>query len=104
MIWQVVVDESGKSRYYGDMNQSVEAIYENGVLKLLEPLPLREKERVRVTISKPESMKGNLLDSEFMASCGKHVKNAPSLEEVRKALSVIPGTLTEDFRRERDED
>jgi predicted DNA-binding antitoxin AbrB/MazE fold protein len=51
------VDESGKSRYYRDMNQSVEAIYENGVLKLLEPHALREQERVTVTISKPESMK-----------------------------------------------
>jgi predicted DNA-binding antitoxin AbrB/MazE fold protein len=86
------------------MDQSVEAIYENGVLKPLEPLSLREQERVKVTISKPESRKGKLLDSEFMASCGKHVKNAPSLEEVRKALSVIPGTLAEDFRLRRDED
>ena len=86
------------------MNQSVEAIYENGVLKLLEPLSLREKERVKVTISTPESKSEALLDSEFMAACGEHVSDAPSLEEVRKALSVIPGTLTEDFRLERDED
>jgi predicted DNA-binding antitoxin AbrB/MazE fold protein len=86
------------------MNQSVEAIYENGVLKLLGPLSLREQERVKVTISKPESTKGNLLDSEFVASCQQHAMDAPSLEEVRKALSVIPGTLTEDFGLERDED
>ena len=28
----------------------VEAIYENGVLKLAQPLPLKEHEKVRVTI------------------------------------------------------
>lgn len=29
---------------------TVEAVYENGVLKPSEPLPLREQEKVRVTI------------------------------------------------------
>jgi predicted DNA-binding antitoxin AbrB/MazE fold protein len=29
---------------------TVEAVYENGVLKLTEPLPLQEHEKVRVTI------------------------------------------------------
>jgi predicted DNA-binding antitoxin AbrB/MazE fold protein len=32
------------------MAHTVEAIYENGVLKPAEPLPLREHERVRVTV------------------------------------------------------
>lgn len=32
------------------MTISVEAIYENGVLKLAEPLPLKEHEKVRVTV------------------------------------------------------
>lgn len=29
---------------------TIEATYENGVLKLSEPLPLKEQEKVRVTI------------------------------------------------------
>ncbi|MHB1424001.1 MAG: antitoxin family protein [Gemmataceae bacterium] len=33
------------------MSLTVEAIYENGVLKLAEPLPLKEHEKVRVTVS-----------------------------------------------------
>ena len=86
------------------MHQTVDAIYENGMLKLLEPLSLREQERVQVTVSRPEAAAGNLVDAEFSASCGKHVQNAPSLEEVRKALSVIPGALTESFRLARDEE
>jgi predicted DNA-binding antitoxin AbrB/MazE fold protein len=33
------------------MNRSVQAVYENGVLRLLEPLPLPEREVVTVTIA-----------------------------------------------------
>jgi len=33
------------------MTLTVEAIYENGVLKLLGPLPLKEQQRVQVTIA-----------------------------------------------------
>jgi len=29
---------------------TIEAVYENGVLKLEQPLPLRERQKVRVTI------------------------------------------------------
>jgi predicted DNA-binding antitoxin AbrB/MazE fold protein len=32
------------------MNLEVEATYENGILKLDQPLPLTEKQRVRVSI------------------------------------------------------
>jgi predicted DNA-binding antitoxin AbrB/MazE fold protein len=32
------------------MSITVEAIYENGMLKLTEPLPLAERERVSVTV------------------------------------------------------
>ncbi len=32
------------------MTLTVEAIYENGVLKPAQPLPLKERERVRITV------------------------------------------------------
>jgi predicted DNA-binding antitoxin AbrB/MazE fold protein len=32
------------------MSLTVEAIYEDGVLKLAQPLPLKEHERVRITV------------------------------------------------------
>jgi len=32
------------------MTLTVEAVYENGVLKLTQPLPLREHEKVQVTV------------------------------------------------------
>jgi predicted DNA-binding antitoxin AbrB/MazE fold protein len=35
------------------MTLTIEAIYENGVLKPTQPLPLREHERVQLTIETP---------------------------------------------------
>jgi predicted DNA-binding antitoxin AbrB/MazE fold protein len=37
------------------MAWTIEAIYENGVLKPTQPLPLREREQVRLTIQQVES-------------------------------------------------
>jgi predicted DNA-binding antitoxin AbrB/MazE fold protein len=34
---------------------TVEAVYEDGVLKLSEPLPFQEHEKVRVTVSIPSN-------------------------------------------------
>ena len=38
------------------MNITVEAIYENGLLKLTEPLPLKEHEKVRITVHSKTSV------------------------------------------------
>jgi predicted DNA-binding antitoxin AbrB/MazE fold protein len=38
------------------MNLTVEAVYENGVLKPTQPLPLQEHEKVRVTIEPAPSV------------------------------------------------
>jgi predicted DNA-binding antitoxin AbrB/MazE fold protein len=35
------------------MTISVEAVYENGVLKPAQPLPLKEQQKVRVTVHAP---------------------------------------------------
>ncbi len=32
------------------MPMTVDAVYENGVLKLAQPLPLKEQEKVRITV------------------------------------------------------
>jgi predicted DNA-binding antitoxin AbrB/MazE fold protein len=37
------------------MPLTVEAVYENGVLKLAQPLPLKDREKVRVTVHRAES-------------------------------------------------
>ena len=35
---------------------TVEAIYENGVLKPIQPLPLKEREQVQITVRRPSSL------------------------------------------------
>jgi predicted DNA-binding antitoxin AbrB/MazE fold protein len=37
------------------MPLTVEAVYENGVLKPAQPLPLREHEKVRITVEQGDS-------------------------------------------------
>jgi len=44
-----------------------------------------------------------LLDWEYIAECAAEADPSITLEMVRDGLSSIPGSMTEDFRRERDE-
>jgi len=84
------------------MTKTLQAVYENGVLRPLEPLPLREHQRVMVAVSDPAE---RWLDHEYMERVRKDVAAmgpAPSLEEVRQALSKIPGKLSGDVRAERE--
>lgn len=84
------------------MTKTLEAVYENGVLRPLEPLPLKEHQRVMVTVCDPAE---RWLDHEYMEKVKKDVaamEPAPSLEEVRRALSKIPGKLSDDIRAERE--
>lgn len=81
------------------MTKRVEAIYENGVLRPLEPVNLPEHHRVTVTLSEPEE---DWLDTEFMDSCAAEVTERVGLEEVRRILSKVPDSLAEAIIAERD--
>lgn len=45
----------------------------------------------------------SLLDLDYITECAEEADPFVTLEEVRQALSKIPGSMTEDFRAERDE-
>jgi predicted DNA-binding antitoxin AbrB/MazE fold protein len=75
------------------------AVYENGVLRPLEPVPLREGQEVILTISEGAD---DLIDADFLRECAG-ADLAVSLQAVRDALAKIPGPLTDDIRAERDE-
>jgi predicted DNA-binding antitoxin AbrB/MazE fold protein len=79
------------------------AIYENGVLRPLSPLPLREKQTVAVTIMEPRGWLDDLLDSELIEQCQKDAQDAPTLEEIRAVLASGPGSLSEALRSDRNE-
>jgi predicted DNA-binding antitoxin AbrB/MazE fold protein len=46
------------------MSHIVEAIYENGVLKLAKPLPLKDQEKVRVTVESITAQGHSVMDIE----------------------------------------
>jgi predicted DNA-binding antitoxin AbrB/MazE fold protein len=84
------------------MTKTLQAVYENGVLRPLEPLPLKEHQQVTVSVSDPAE---RWLDQEYMEKVKKDVAAsgpAPSLEEIRQVLSKIPGKLSDDIRAERE--
>jgi predicted DNA-binding antitoxin AbrB/MazE fold protein len=85
----------------------VDAVYENGVLRPVQPLDLREHERVTVEILKTDSDPMTAqLDLECIEDIRRKVQNAgpaPGLEEVRRRLSKIPGSMTQDFIAERED-
>jgi predicted DNA-binding antitoxin AbrB/MazE fold protein len=85
------------------MVKTLSAVYENGILRPLEPLPLKENQRVSVTVSDVfEDRADAWLDHEYMASVDAIQEVEPTLEEVRRVLSKIPGNLSNDIRAERD--
>ncbi len=81
------------------MTKRLEAIYENGVLRPLEPVNLPEHQRVMVTLSEPEE---DWLDTEFMESCAAEVREQVSLETVQQILAKIPDSLADIIVTERD--
>ncbi len=82
------------------MTKRLEAIYENGVLRPLQPVDLQEHQRVMVTLSVPEE---DWLDIEFIESCAVEAQEHIPLERVHQILSTIPGSLAEDIIAERDD-
>ena len=87
------------------MIQDVEAVYEQGVLRPLEPLTLAESQRVKLTNSDAKGGLGRR-DLEFLEWAQAEVAampHIPSLEEVQNIMSKIPGSLVEDFAAEREE-
>jgi predicted DNA-binding antitoxin AbrB/MazE fold protein len=79
----------------------VDAVYENGILKPLQPLDLAENELVVVSITQKANGAGlGQLDTDFVEGLRRRLANAapaPGLEEVRRRLSKIPGSMTADF-------
>ncbi len=78
-------------------------MYENGVLHPLEPLLLQERQQVTVTISDTTSIP---LGHPLLVSpdeWAEAAKDDIGLEEVRRALATIHGTLSGAILEERRE-
>jgi len=82
--------------------RSVQAVYERGILRPVEPLALNERQVVRVlilddTTEEPELDFAPPDQFELLAD------HTISSETVRAALALITGSMDRDFCRERDE-
>jgi predicted DNA-binding antitoxin AbrB/MazE fold protein len=84
------------------MSRTVQAIYTNGAFRPLEPVSFQEQERVVITVENAGTAEENLLDHEFLSYCETQADDSVSLEDVRRALAKIPGSLAIDIRVERD--
>ncbi|MCI0379062.1 MAG: antitoxin family protein [Gemmataceae bacterium] len=83
------------------MTRSLQAVYEKGVLRPLEPLLLQEHQQVTVTVS--DQADGDWLDAAFLRHLETQADDSVTLEEVRVALAKIPGSMAEDFHKERND-
>ncbi|MEK6407173.1 MAG: antitoxin AF2212-like protein [Acidobacteriota bacterium] len=87
------------------MSKRIEVVYENGVLRPLEPLLLRDQQRVSIVL--PDDVTSpadeDWLDTECLRLCNTEDDDTVTLDAVRQALSKIPGSMTSDFMAERHE-
>jgi predicted DNA-binding antitoxin AbrB/MazE fold protein len=77
------------------MREQIVVVYENGVLRPLEPLPVRVREHQNLTVTLEEADTGN----RWLADADPAV----SLDDVRRALAKVSGTLTQAVQAEREE-
>ena len=84
------------------MSTRVEAIYEHGVLRPIQPLPFAEHEHVTITVD----LLDDDIDYQFIAECKARVAQLPQLpkiEETREMLRSVPGSFAEEIIKARGE-
>ena len=77
------------------METRLQAVYKDGVLQPLENVPLEERQQVTVTISDPTTVSQDLAGYFTPEEWAEAVHDDISLDEVRRALSTISGSLSE---------
>jgi predicted DNA-binding antitoxin AbrB/MazE fold protein len=80
----------------------VPAIFESGMLRPLAPLDLNEHEQVDIAIVRAVTAVEES-DESYLPIIAAEADVAVTLEQVQRALAKIPGSLVEDFARQRDE-
>jgi predicted DNA-binding antitoxin AbrB/MazE fold protein len=82
------------------MLEAIQAIYENGVLRPLVPLDLAENEVVTIDVFRGDEY---LFDLDIGNAYAAGADDSISLEDVRKALSSIKGSLDQAIDEDRGE-
>ena len=81
------------------MATNIAAIFENGVLRPLDPLPLSEREQVRISVFRAAD--DDWLDQDYMNGCAAEGDATITLEQVRAALATIVGTMDDAIDEDR---
>ena len=92
--------------YNGGMPLQVDAVYENGVLRPLQPLNLKEHEHVLVSVVQGAARDRSSLAVEYIDKIKRELQDtqpAPGIEEVRRRLAKIPGSMAAEIIAERGE-
>ena len=85
---------------------TIEAIFENGVLRPLKPLPLSEHEQVTIRVRRRgdvDDEEGELFDDEYAELCAAEADDSITIEQVREALSSIKGSMDDAIDEDRGE-
>lgn len=85
------------------MPLQVDAVYENGVLRLLQPLDLKEHEHVLVSVAAVAAPNRSSLAVDYIETIKKELRDsgpALGLGEVRR-LAKIPGSMAAELIAER---
>jgi predicted DNA-binding antitoxin AbrB/MazE fold protein len=77
------------------MEKRLQAVYKDGVLHLLEPVPLEESQQVTVTISDASPVSQDVAGYFSPEEWAEAAQDDVSLDEVRRALSTISGSLSD---------
>ena len=78
-------------------------MYKNGVLQPLEPLPLEEMQEVTVTITDSTAIDDDLAGCFMPEEWAAAARDGITWDDVRQALSKIPGSLSEAVLAQRQE-
>lgn len=87
------------------MSQYIDAVWEDGVFRPLEPVSLPQSQRVRLTVAETpiRIQDGPQTIMELVRmEVARGIAN-PTIEEVREALSSIPGCLSDAVAEDRGE-
>jgi predicted DNA-binding antitoxin AbrB/MazE fold protein len=89
------------------MAKQVEAVYENGMLRPLEPLPLEEHQHVTVMITEARpTAERSQMDQDYLATVKAEVSalpRIPTLEEIHKITGKDPTSWADTILGEREE-
>ncbi|MGA2144826.1 MAG: antitoxin family protein [Bryobacteraceae bacterium] len=89
------------------MTKQVEAVYENGVFRPVEPVSLAEQQRVTVLITDPQTVSGRTyLDVPYMETIRREVEalhQVSSHEEILEMTSKDPASWSDAIVAEREE-